>query len=149
MTPFRAIRFAILGSWRRIDPAMTPHAPLRRALFALLAAAALLAPAATVPAAPSAAGAECGMTAGTCPLAAASACRTMECCVRPATPARPLPLEQAAPTAAPPQLVAPPPAAVALVAPPPPRPRPAADDRPLHGSALAVPLFTLHASFLI
>jgi hypothetical protein len=127
---------------------MTLRAPHRRRAFsALLAAVALVAPALAVPAAPAAAGVECERP-GSCPLAAVGACRMAECCTAPAAPARPLPLEEAAPVAGP-QLLAPPPVAVALVAPPPPRPRPAGDARPLHGTGSSVPLFTLHASFLI
>ncbi|HEX6201961.1 MAG TPA: hypothetical protein VF100_03090 [Thermoanaerobaculia bacterium] len=119
----------------------------RRALSALLVAVALVVPALAVPAAPAAAGLECE-SAGSCPLAAAGACRSAECCARPAAPTRPLPLEQAAPVAGA-QLVAPPPAVVALVVPSPPVSRQADPGRPLHGTGASVPLFTLHASFLI
>jgi hypothetical protein len=131
---------------RRTIETMTSRSPLRRALFGLLAAA-LLAPAMAVPAAPAAPAPGCEM-GDSCPLAAASACPTMECCAAPAAPPRPLPLDEATPAAGP-QLVAPAPAPVALVVPPPPRPRPAAGDRPLHGTGAPVPLFTLHAAFLI
>jgi hypothetical protein len=130
---------------------MKPPTPLRRpfaAVAALAAVLALLAPAVVASAGAPAAEAPCGMGADSCPLAAAAACRTMECCARPAAPPRPQPIERAAPAPGP-QLVVSPPASGALVAPPPPPPPPLADDRPLHGSALAVPLFTLHASFLI
>lgn len=129
-----------------MDP-MLPRTLPRRALCALFAAV-LLAPALALPAAATTAPTTACEMGDSCPLAAASACRTMECCAAPTAPPRPLPLDEAAPAAGP-QLVAPAPAPVALVVPPPPRPRPAAGDRPLHGTGAAVPLFTLHAAFLI
>lgn len=122
-----------------------PHR--RRALSALLVAVALVVPAFAVPAAPAVGGEECER-ADSCPLAAAGACRMAKCCAAPAVPPRPLPLEEAAPAAGP-QLLAPPPAPVALAVPPPAVPRPADRGRPLHGTGAAVPLFTLHASFLL
>lgn len=122
--------------------------PLRRALLALLTVAGLLVPVVAVPAAAAGVPAPGCEMAESCPLAAAASCQAMRCCVAPATPSRPLPLDEAAPVAGP-HLLAPPPVAVALVVPFPPRPWSVADDRPLHGAGGSAALYTLHASFLI
>lgn len=135
--------------WSKITPMRRSRLLFRAASLAALALVATALPVAAVPAAYGAVEAECAAPRAACPMAAAmgGGCPDMPCCARRPAPSEPVPLDQAVPVAAA-QLVAPLPAVVATVVEPVSRAT-AAPSRPVHAPPADVPLFTLHATFLI